>query len=34
MVDRTNIKGRGRGYDICSDMGIGSPHKVYLESAI
>ena len=31
MVDRTDIRG-GRGYDIWGDMGIGSPHKVYLES--
>ncbi len=26
--------GGGRAYDIWSDMGIGSPHKVYLGSAI
>ena len=24
----------GRAYDIWGDMGIGSPHKVYLGSAI
>jgi len=27
-------KKRGRAYDIWSDMGIGSPYKVYLGSAI
>jgi len=33
MVDRVTFKG-GRGYDIWSDLGIGSPYKVYLGSTI